>query len=98
MVNAHNVFGAHAFRKWPLGNEKNSLFNRALFESWALALAEVPEQTAARNASEIALLARESMRNNREYIDAITFTTNDPNKIDYRFKHAREILAKVASL
>jgi hypothetical protein len=97
MANAKHVFGSHAFRKWPLGSEKISLFNRALFESWALALADAPRPQVARSAPAIARLAREAMSDNREYIDAITFTTNDPNKIDYRFKLAQLIIAEAAA-
>ena len=36
---AHEVFGEHAFRKWPKGIDRLAPINRALFETWAVELA-----------------------------------------------------------
>lgn len=90
MINSYKVFGDHAFRKWPLGRENLSPFNRALFESWSVALADLDEPEASNACVRIVDKARELMSWDTEYIAAITTSTGDARKVRYRFQRAIE--------
>src|SRR5262249_53013366 len=41
MNNAIELFGAHAFRKWPIHESKLYPVNRALFDVWSVALSDL---------------------------------------------------------
>ncbi|WAL73015.1 DUF262 domain-containing protein [Kitasatospora sp. YST-16] len=91
MIHAHLVFGDHAFRKWQKHDDHyRSPINRALFESWSMALAD-PEYTSAdlteRRAS-IVQAARERMTTDFTYLNAITSSTADRVRVSYRFEAA----------
>ncbi|MCG5457085.1 DUF262 domain-containing protein [Micromonospora sp. PSH03] len=92
MTISHEVFGEHAFRKWPLKRDNLSPFNRALFESWSVALADLNTRTASRVREQIIERARSSMSADAEYITAITTSTGDARKVRYRFQKAAEIV------
>lgn len=90
MAHAYLIFGEHAFRKWPNGDEYRRPINRAMFESWSLALAD-PDCTAADlRARRMAIVkaARERMTTDVVYLNAITSSTADRFRVDYRFKAA----------
>lgn len=93
MSNAYKLFGEHAFRKWPLDDERRSPINRALFESWAVALASFTWSQLKPHADKIVRRARELMTKDRGYVAAISVSTGDPNRVELRFNRAREILA-----
>lgn len=90
MSHAYLIFGDHAFRKWPTGENWRRPINRAMFESWSLALAD-PDHTAddlrARRTA-IVNAARERMTTDVGYLNAITSSTADRGRVDYRFKAA----------
>ncbi|MFJ4109257.1 DUF262 domain-containing protein [Oerskovia enterophila] len=94
MDNAHLVFGAHAFRKWPEGDDRLYPINRALFESWAFALSEYPLASVGSHAETIAKLARSKMTLNRRYIESISSSTSDWRRVRERFAVPREILER----
>lgn len=90
MAHAYLIFGEHAFRKWPNGDEYRRPINRAMFESWSLALAD-PDCTAAdlrARRTAIVKAARERMTTDVVYLNAITSSTADRFRVDYRFKAA----------
>lgn len=90
MSHAYLVFGEHAFRKWPNHESWRRPINRAMFESWSLALAN-PAHTAddlRRRRTAIVKAARERMTTDVEYLNAITSSTADRYRVDYRFKAA----------
>jgi len=93
MVASHQIFGDHAFRKWPLGKEGRSPFNRALFESWSVALADVETHEVANVRDRIVRQARALMSSDSEYVTAITTSTGDARKVRYRFQKAVEVVA-----
>jgi Protein of unknown function DUF262 len=91
MRTAVGVFGNAAFRKYPTWAKRRGPINRALFESWAVALADYePTQLAGREA-EIMRAARERMEA-YDYNSAISQGTGDFSKVKIRFGAAREIL------
>jgi hypothetical protein len=94
LVAAEAVFGSHAFRKWPLHDDGTKPFNRALFESWTLVLSRAEHHAISRAASEIAQRARGRMTSDARYLDAITASTGDPRRVEYRFNVAAEIVAE----
>ena len=90
MKNSYQVFGSHAFRKWPEKKTGHSPFNRALFESWSVALAGHSAKDVSRKKVDIVRRARKLMTSDAEYLTAITTSTGDLRKIQYRFRKARE--------
>ncbi|MFF3212066.1 DUF262 domain-containing protein [Streptomyces sp. NPDC002886] len=90
MAHAYLVFGEHAFRKWPNGDDYRRPINRAMFESWSMALAD-PDCTAAdlrERRVAIVKAARERMTTDVTYLNSITSSTADRFRVDYRFKAA----------
>ena len=93
MLNARVVFGDHAFRKWPLGQEHRNPINRPLFETWSIALADFAAEDLEERREKICHAARVAMSTNRPYIDAISTSTGDPRKVQLRFRVAAEAAA-----
>lgn len=91
LTNCDTVFGKHAFRKWPLGNDKVNPFNRTLFETWSLALSDFATADVKARSERIAFAARKLMTEDQGYIQSITAATGDANKLEYRFKAALRI-------
>ncbi len=89
------VFDRAAFRKVSRRANRRGPINRALFESWAVALADYePEQLAPHKAA-IVKAARERLEN-RDYNDAISQGTGDINRVKLRFdEFARDILRDI---
>jgi hypothetical protein len=93
MRSAKVVFGAAAFRKYPTWSERRGPINRALFESWAVVLADFPPETLHPHAAAILTAARKRMEDYK-YNSATTQGTGDYNKVKLRFGAAREIIAE----
>lgn len=86
MKNAHEVLGSLAFRRVGKGVKRGPL-NRAIFESQALALADLP--------FELAQAKKEKLRNNlldafddEEYVRSVTVGTGAPFRVEYRILRA----------
>ncbi|MEU0689297.1 GmrSD restriction endonuclease domain-containing protein [Streptomyces uncialis] len=88
MHNAHLLFGEHAFRKWPHDYEYRSPINRALFETWSIALAGYDSADLFPRRGAIVESARRRMTNDVMYLNAITSSTADRRRVDYRFTAA----------
>ncbi|MFC1431169.1 DUF262 domain-containing protein [Streptacidiphilus sp. N1-3] len=90
MTHAYLVFGEHAFRKWPKGDDYRRPINRAMFESWSMALADPDYTTTGLRERRTAIVgaARERMTTDFSYLNAITSSTADRYRVDYRFKAA----------
>lgn len=93
MANSTAVFGEHAFRKWPESSNARNPINKALFESWAVALADLAPEQAVERKQVIVERARALMSSDSAYIDAISTATGDPRKVEYRFTKAQEAAA-----
>lgn len=94
MQSATIVFGNAAFRKYPIGVDRRGPINRALFESWSVALADYQPEKLRQHATSILGKARARMREER-YVASITLATGDIAKVLLRFQVAREILQQV---
>jgi len=97
MESAFELFGDHAFRKWPSGLDRLNPINKALFEAWSVNLArrrwaEVEPRKAA-----IVEAARNAMRDDREFNDAISVATGDPRKVKLRFAVVRDLLDRAGT-
>jgi len=95
MFNAYKLFGKHTFRKWPIDSEKYYPINRALFESWGIALADYEWQTLSHYKQQIVKAAREMMLNDNEFLSAISTSTSTASKIELRFEKVKQILKDV---
>lgn len=92
MKSAVIVFGNYAFRKSLGGANRRGPINRALFESWSVALADYePHQFRSRVAQDIKRAAYRRM-GDRNYFESISNGTGDYLKVMCRFGAAREIL------
>ena len=92
MVNCYEVFGEHAFRKWPYGTERLFPINRPLFESWSFVLGQYSQADLAYRKDSIVQDARSEMTSNREYNDAITSSTGGVTKVRLRFRVAEQVV------
>ncbi len=91
MANAHLLFGEHTFRKWPEdGPPGRNPINRALFESWSVALVRYDAADLQRRRTAIVGAARARMANDIAYLDAITSSTSDRRRVAYRFGSAEQ--------
>ncbi|WP_248818378.1 DUF262 domain-containing protein [Frankia sp. AgB32] len=86
------TFGDRAFRKWPLGDDRRNPFNRALFESWSVELARSGPVEARDAIAKIQRGARLAMRDQPEYIAAVTASTGDGMRVRNRFLMTRSII------
>lgn len=86
MINCYEVFGEHAFRKWPRGVSVRNPINRPLFETWSTVLSRFELRDLRRRRDAIVTAARDLMTDNRFYIDAISISTGDPKKVRLRFE------------
>lgn len=87
MENAHLLFGAQAFRKWPLGDHTwRSPINRALFETWSITLAGYERAEIAGRDDAIVHAARKLMTDDYRYLESITSSTGDVRRVRYRFE------------
>ncbi|WP_131768592.1 DUF262 domain-containing protein [Candidatus Protofrankia californiensis] len=85
MIKSYEVFGEHAFRKWPRGASARNPINRPLFESWSYVLGQYDLADLTRRKEPVVAAARDLMTHDRAYIDAITTSTGDPRKVRLRF-------------
>ncbi len=90
MIKSYEVFGEHAFRKWPRGVNVRNPINRPLFESWSYVLGRYDLADLKRRKNLIVTAARDLMTDDRSYIDAITTSTGDPRKVRLRFDRAAQ--------
>lgn len=95
LKNSYLVFGDHAFRKWPLGAQRKQPFNRALFESWTVVLSEYSSPAVKKAASRLAKTARSAMRDDSDYVSAVTASTGDRRRVRLRFGHAQVMTRSV---
>ncbi|TCO65099.1 DUF262 domain-containing protein [Actinocrispum wychmicini] len=88
MSNTYLVFGEHAFRKWATHATGRSPINRALFETWSIAMAKHDADDLVERRKDIVSAARERMTSDIQYLDSITSSTADRRRVSYRFNAA----------
>ena len=89
---AHEVFGRHAFRKWPIGIDRLAPINRVLFETWTVELARTEQAIVRKNACKIRELARQGMASDTRYIQSISSATGDVRAVKMRFQKTRDFI------
>ncbi len=94
MVNARDVLGKAAFRRWSLKEGRRGPINRAVFESHAVALADYPLEQLLPRAEDIVTAFRKAFDDDN-YKRAVTVGTGDPVSIGVRLNRTREILAEI---
>lgn len=94
MVNAREVLGRFAFRRWQMSSNRRGPINRALFESQAIALADYPTADLAARRNDIRG-AFSSLFDDAEYARAVTVSTGDSRAVSKRLNATRAALAKV---
>lgn len=94
MINAHQVLGKGAFRRWPPQETRRGPINRAIFESQAIALARHPLSDLLPKAAEIANAFRRSF-DDKDYTRAVTVGTGDPVAIVTRLDYTRKLLDRI---
>lgn len=92
MISAQDVFGQHAFRKWPIDTDRLFPLNRPLFESWAVAFAEADRAGISIDSQRIVEGARALMTDDQEYVDAISSSTGGTTKVRYRLAKAQALV------
>jgi len=95
MRSATVVFSNAAFRKYHLRASRRGPINRALFESWAVALADYEPDQLRSHKDTIFKAARKRM-GDYDYNAAISQGTGDMSKVKLRFQVARDLLKEAA--
>ena len=95
MTNCHVVFDRHAFRRWPLGDERRNPINRALFESWGSVLADHDEAAVRAEKAGLVKRARDMMTNDSDFIGSISGSTGDVRNVRTRFRSVRLAVQEV---
>ena len=96
MQNCHAIMGAGAFRRWLPGPGRRGPFNRAIFESQAIALADhsltdlLPHKDAIKQAFRDLFL-------DPDYDNAVRFGTGSHLKVERRITMPRQALATILS-
>lgn len=88
MSNVYLLFGDNSFRKWPWHATGRSPINRALFETWSIAVARYEATDLTKRRPDIVKAARDRMTSDIEYLNAITSSTADRRRVHYRFEAA----------
>ena len=94
LKNNYTVFGQHAFRKHTSSGHSRSILNASLWDVMSIVLSDYSESTVKANAVDLKA-AFFSLMEDDEFITAITYGTNDPRKVAYRFKAAKATFMEV---
>ena len=81
------IFGREAFRRKSSTNSRSAV-NKALFETWGVALAHrSPDEiaTLVSNSEEVKMKFGHLMDEDSEFIDAISYSTGSPKRVEKRF-------------
>lgn len=92
MVAAWEIFGPYAFRITLPETTRRNRLNRALFDSWSVALSEHPLVALRARREAIACAAREAFARDAAYLESVRQGTNVKDRILKRFEVARAIL------
>ena len=94
MINAHEVLGQAAFRRWPAEQVRRGPINRAVFESQAIALAPYSlDQLMDRK--DLIVDGFRALFNDVDYAKAVTEGTGNPNAVETRLSRTRTVLAEL---
>lgn len=91
MKNACEMFGQHAFRKWPENDDHLYPVNRALFDVWSVKLSEMTSAGVKGKGRQIVSRARKLMATDEDFVAAISTGTSSPQKVSLRFERVDEL-------
>ncbi|MBV6429005.1 MAG: hypothetical protein KIPDCIKN_03542 [Haliscomenobacter sp.] len=100
MQTAFKIFGNDAFRKraeFPPKNRRKPL-NKALFEIWAVNLAQCSNEQRRlliEKKEEVMKASSELLRTDGYFDVSITYSTGDPNRVKYRFGKIKELIQSI---
>ena len=100
MVTAQAIFGDRAFRKWYSQGERRKPLNKALFDTWSVALAQLTAQEISILIDRKEVLYNEFLailRSSEEFNEAISTGTGDKSRVNTRFKTITNLIKKVLS-
>jgi hypothetical protein len=97
MTNAKNLFGKHAFQKWDMDSDSLKPFNRALFESLSIVLADYEWAQLKDCKPKIINDFRHIMTADMAFLNAITTSTSMRTRIETRFSAVEKILKESAT-
>jgi hypothetical protein len=97
MVAAEKIFGKLAFRKYAKGTDRLSPINKALFEVWAVNLAELtPSQIKILIQNKAILMVKfEKLMKRPSFVDSISMGTGSVAKVQERFKSIKKLIGEV---
>ena len=97
MVNARVLFGKHAFRKLYDPQQSRSPINKALFETWSVALGKLSESESRILVSRREQVLNEAihLNNNEDFYRAISQGTADVSRVKKRFSAVESLIASV---
>ena len=93
MLNAHQVLGKAAFRRWPPGQNRRGPINRAVFESQSIALSEYELDELLPRKEQIVTAFRAAF-DDQDYARSVTVGTGDPKAVERRLGKTKAILAE----
>ena len=93
---AKEVFGVHAFRRWPSGDDRLGPINRGLFEAWTVELARTDQSIVRGDPGRIRESARIAMATDDDYIRSVSGATGDVRAVQMRFKKTRSCIDRAA--
>jgi hypothetical protein len=85
LANNLNVFGEHAFRKHTEGQGHRSVINASLWDVMATGLSQYTSHIVEANADNLRVAFYQLMQDS-EFVQAITFGTNDVRRVRHRFE------------
>ena len=94
---AHEIFGPDAFRKRYAIEARNNPINKALFESWSVALGKLTDDKAARlvvRTNEVKQRSIELM-NDTKFDNAVSVGTGEVSKVHLRFSSIDRLITEV---
>jgi hypothetical protein len=96
MTNCHAALGKVAFRRWPAGVARRGPINRAVFEAHALAMADLPVDVVSAHREAIQKVLRGAF-SDPDYLTAVTVSTGDRKRVEYRLRRTHELVRSVLS-
>ena len=94
MINNHNVFGKHAFRKHLQPHDTRSVINASLWDVMSIGLSRYAESVVEANIEELRT-GFYSLMKNASFREAISLGTNQVNRVNARFKLANTMLGEI---
>jgi len=94
MSNNFNLFGKHAFRKHTDPMQSRSVLNASLWDVMSTALSRYSEPMVEGKADELRIIFNALMKDN-DFMDSITYATNNVQKVQHRFIVFNNILREV---